>query len=33
MHFFETLNFNAVPFWQLSVTVWALILLALAFDF
>ncbi len=33
MHFFDTLNFNAVPFWQLSFTVWTLILLALAFDF
>ena len=33
MHFFENLNFGSVPFAHLTVTVWLLIALALAFDF
>jgi PiT family inorganic phosphate transporter len=33
MHFFQNLNFGAVPFGQLSLSVWLLILLALTFDF
>ncbi len=33
MHFFESVNFGSVPFGQLSLTVWLLIWLALAFDF
>jgi inorganic phosphate transporter, PiT family len=33
MHFFDSLNFGHVPFAQLSLVVWALIGLALAFDF
>ncbi|HEX5270774.1 MAG TPA: anion permease, partial [Gemmataceae bacterium] len=33
MHFWETLNFGAVPWGSLSLAVWLLILLALAFDF
>jgi inorganic phosphate transporter, PiT family len=33
MHFFESINFGSVPFGQLSMTVWLLIWLALAFDF
>src|SRR5213082_62263 len=32
-HFFDNLNFGYVPFLQLSLVVWLLILLALAFDF
>src|SRR5215831_6561013 len=33
MHFWETLNFGAVPWGSLSLSVWLLIALALAFDF
>src|SRR5919198_1624428 len=33
MHFFQTLNFGSIPFVELSLTVWLLIFLALAFDF
>jgi PiT family inorganic phosphate transporter len=33
MHFFETIRFGTVPWEQLSLVVWWLILLALAFDF
>src|SRR5438093_6286403 len=33
MHFFDNLNFGSVPFLQLSVSVWLLLALALAFDF
>ncbi len=33
MHFWETMQFGTVPFPQLSLVVWLLILLALAFDF
>src|SRR6266545_4151542 len=32
-HFFDSLNFGQVPFLQLSLTVWLLLVLALAFDF
>src|SRR5579885_2950830 len=32
-HFFDNLNFGQVAFLQLSLTVWLLIALALAFDF
>jgi PiT family inorganic phosphate transporter len=33
MHFFQSINFGSVPFGQLTMTVWLLIWLALAFDF
>src|SRR5438876_898537 len=33
MHFFESVNFGHFPFAHLSLTVWVLIALALAFDF
>jgi PiT family inorganic phosphate transporter len=33
MHFWETLNFGAVPWASLSLSVWLLLLLALGFDF
>src|SRR5689334_16292940 len=33
MHFWETLNFGAVPWASLSLSVWLLVVLALAFDF
>jgi PiT family inorganic phosphate transporter len=33
MHFWETLNFGALPWAGLSLVVWLLLLLALAFDF
>ena len=33
MHFFESVNFGNVPFVQLSLLVWLLLLLALGFDF
>ncbi len=33
MHFWETLNFGALPWASLSLAVWLLLLLALAFDF
>ncbi len=33
MHFWDTLNFNSVPFFALTTTVWMLIVLALFFDF
>jgi len=33
MHFFQSINFGSVPFGQLSLAVWLLIWLALAFDF
>jgi PiT family inorganic phosphate transporter len=33
MHFFETFQFGTVPFLQLSLVAWLLILLALMFDF
>ncbi len=33
MHFFESMNFGTIAFSQLTLVVWLLILLALAFDF
>ncbi len=33
MHFFDNLNWNTVPWTELSAVVWSLILLALVFDF
>src|SRR5947209_5621073 len=33
MHFFESINFNQIPFFQLSGVVWLLLALALLFDF
>src|SRR5215472_16295012 len=33
MHFWETLNFGAVPWAGLSLSVWLLVVLALGFDF
>src|SRR5437588_5883103 len=33
MHFFQNLNFGEVPWLQIPLTAWLLILLALTFDF
>src|SRR5260370_16922674 len=33
MHFFESLNFGNIPYAQLSLVVWLLVVMALAFDF